>query len=181
VCLEHEPPQDVEIVRNFVIDEGLAPRSLLAGAGFKPLQAAWVKSPGGERCSYRRSSICVRWDRERRTRVNRRRRVITNTVDVETGPWWLVRDEGRGEPVECSIGIWHEGGVTLYQAMTRNEGTCRSDAKGAVQAENIRKDQSTDAGHRGGDVRSRVESAVMELDRRGIVVQSGVGHNRGSG
>ena len=30
----------LEIVRNFTIDEGLAPRSRLAGAGFKPLQAA---------------------------------------------------------------------------------------------------------------------------------------------
>jgi len=41
----------VRIVRNFTIDEGLAPRSRLAGAGFKPLQAAEVKSLGGERCS----------------------------------------------------------------------------------------------------------------------------------
>ena len=38
-------------MRNFTIDEGLAPRSRLAGAGFKPLQAAEVKSLGGERCS----------------------------------------------------------------------------------------------------------------------------------
>ena len=34
-----------------------------------------------------------------------------------------------------------------------------------------REDQSTDAGHRGGEVRSRVEGPVMGLDRRDFVVQ----------
>jgi RNA-directed DNA polymerase len=32
------------------------------------------------------------------------------------------------------------------------------------------KDESTNAGHRGGAVRSREEGSVMELDRRGCVV-----------
>jgi hypothetical protein len=32
------------------------------------------------------------------------------------------------------------------------------------------KGESTDAGHRGGAVRSRGEGSVMELDRRGCVV-----------
>jgi hypothetical protein len=48
--------------------------------------------------------------------------------------------------------------------------TCRSDAKGEVQASDPRKDQSTDAGHRDGAVRSRDEGAVMALDRRGCDV-----------
>jgi hypothetical protein len=60
--------------------------------------------------------------------------------------------------------------VTLIQALVRNVGTCRPDAKGEVQAERIRKGESTDAGHRGGVACSRVESSVMELDRRGDVV-----------
>jgi hypothetical protein len=60
--------------------------------------------------------------------------------------------------------------VTLIQALVRNVGTCRPDAKGEVQAERIRKGESTDAGHRGGVACSRVESSVMELDRRGGVV-----------
>ncbi len=34
-----------------------------------------------------------------------------------------------------------------------------------------RKDQSTDAEHRGGAIRSRDEGCVMELDRRGCGVQ----------
>lgn len=75
----------LEIVRNFTIDEGLAPRSRLAGAGFKPLQAAGVKSLGGERCSKRCGNDRIRWDRERRTQVNRYCRVKTYLDDVEPG------------------------------------------------------------------------------------------------
>ncbi len=109
--------------------------------------------------------------------MNRYCRVITNLDDVETETWPLTRDEGRGKPAEHSTGIWHKGGVTLYQALVRNEGTCRSDVKGAAQSDSLRESQSTDAGHRGGDSRSRVEGSVMELDRRGIVVQFRCGHN----
>jgi len=36
-------------VRNCTEDEGLAPRSRLAGVGFKPPKAALVKSQGSER------------------------------------------------------------------------------------------------------------------------------------
>src|SRR5580704_13769743 len=41
-----------------------------------------------------------------------------------------------------------------------------------------RKDQSTEAEHRGGAVRSRDEGSVMELDRRGCVVQPSPRANR---
>jgi hypothetical protein len=61
--------------------------------------------------------------------------------------------------------------VILIQALVRNVGTCRPDAKEEAQADSIRKGESTDAGHRGGVVRSRVESSVMGLDRRGGVVR----------
>jgi hypothetical protein len=86
------------------------------------------------------------------------------------GPGLLSRDEGWGEPADCPTGARHEGGVTLIQALVRNVGTCRPDAKGEAQAERIRKGESTDAGHRGGVACSRIESSVMELDRRGDVV-----------
>ena len=167
----------LEIVRNFTIDEGLAPRSRLAGADFKPLQAADVKSLGGERCSQRCDFNRIRYEQERRMKVNRRGRVIRYLVDVETGYESGIRDEGRGKPVECSTGIWHKGGVTLDQALVRNEGTCRPDAKGATQPEGLRESLSTNAGHRGGDFRSRVEDSVMGLDRRGIAGQFHYGHN----
>ena len=35
----------------------------------------------------------------------------------------------------------------------------------------LREGQSTDAGHRGGDARSRDEGSVMGLDRRGVVIR----------
>jgi hypothetical protein len=80
-------------------------------------------------------------------------------------------------PVDGPVGIRHIGGMTLIQASVRNLGTCRPDAKGEVQAEGLRKDESTDAGHRGGDVRSRVDGPVMGPDRRGIVIQLYPGDN----
>ena len=75
-------------------------------------------------------------------------------------------------------GIRHEGGVTLNRALVRNVGTCRPDAKGAIQAGGPREDWSTEAGHRGGAARSREEGSVMELDRRGCIVQLWPGGNR---
>ncbi len=63
-----------------------------------------------------------------------------------------------------------EGGVTLDQALMRNVGTCRPDAKGAGRAGNPREAPSTEAGHRGRTARSRDEGAVMALDRRGCGV-----------
>jgi hypothetical protein len=61
--------------------------------------------------------------------------------------------------------------VTLRQAAIRNTGTCRLDAKGATQAAGSREGLSTEAGHRGGDTRSREEGPVMGLDRRGVVIR----------
>jgi hypothetical protein len=53
---------------------------------------------------------------------------------------------------------------------TERENLC-SDAKGEISSGSNREDQSTDAEHRGGAARSRDEGSVMELDRRGCVVQ----------
>ncbi len=78
--------------------------------------------------------------------------------------------QGWAMPADGPIGIRHIGGVTLIQASVRNLGTCRPDEKGEIQAEGLRKDESTDAGHRGGDARSRGEGPVMGLDRRGVIV-----------
>ena len=64
------------------------------------------------------------------------------------------------------------------QALLRNVGTCRPDAKGGAQAGGPRKSQSTDAGHRGGATRSSGEGAVMARERRGCVVQLWTGANR---
>lgn len=61
--------------------------------------------------------------------------------------------------------------MTLIQALVRNLGTCRSDVKGEAQADSLRESQSTNAEHRDGDVRSRGEGSVMELDRRGVIIR----------
>ena len=89
-----------------------------------------------------------------------------------------VPGQDWGMPADGPIGIRHKGGVTLIQALVRNLGTCRLDAKGEIQADRLRKDQSADARHRGGSARSRDEGSVMELDRRGCVVQLWTGTNR---
>jgi hypothetical protein len=62
--------------------------------------------------------------------------------------------------------------VTSIQALMRNVGTCRSDAKGEAQADSFCKGQSTDAEHRDGGARSRDEDLVMRSDRRGVVIRS---------
>ena len=80
-------------------------------------------------------------------------------------------------PADGPTGVRHEGGVTSRQASVRNTETCRPDAKGEIQAVSRRKDLSTDAGHRGGDVRSRGDGSVMGSDRRGIVIQLYFGSN----
>src|SRR4051794_34284543 len=54
-----------------------------------------------------------------------------------------------------------EGGVKPDQALVRNGRTCRLDAKGDVRAGSPRKDQRTDARHRGGAARSRMEGPVI--------------------
>jgi hypothetical protein len=156
---------------------GTAPRSRPAGAGSKPPQAARVKSPRGERC-WKRRKLCRQVGLEEtnaseplmtcRNVFNRRR-----NRDLDFYP----ASKGWGLPADCPTGVRHEGGVTSRQASVRNTGTCRPDAKGETQAVSSREGPSTDAGHRGGDARSRVEGSVMGPDRRGIVIRLYPGGN----
>ena len=98
--------------------------------------------------------------------------------DVETGGKSLTRDKSGGCPDCGPDGIRHEGGVTLNRALARNVGTCRPDAKGEVQMGGPHEDESTEAGHRGGAACNSDEGSVMELERRGCVVQLWPGVNR---
>jgi hypothetical protein len=52
---------------------------------------------------------------------------------IETGLQLLVRDEARGMPADCPSGDRHGGGVSPAQALVRNVGTYRLDAKGDLQ------------------------------------------------
>jgi hypothetical protein len=85
---------------------------------------------------------------------------------METGGKSLTRDESGGCPDYGPDGIRHDGGVTLNRAIARNVGTCRPDAKGAVQAGGPREDWSTNAGHRGGAARSREEGSAGTSGRK---------------
>jgi hypothetical protein len=86
---------------------------------------------------------------------------------VETGGKVVASGRRSGGALEPGpSGTRLGGGVNPDQALLRNAGTCRPDAKGEAQAGGPRKSQSTDAGHRGGAVRSRGEGPVMGLDRR---------------
>ena len=82
-----------------------------------------------------------------------------NIDDVETGEEWSLRDKCGRSLEPGPRGIRLGGGVNPDQALLWNVGTCRPDAKGDVQAGDPRKSQSTDAGHRGGAVRSRDEGS----------------------
>ena len=86
-------------------------------------------------------------------------------------PDFYPASKGWAMPADGPTGVRHEGGVTLRQASIRNTGTCRSDVKGETQAVSHREGLSTEAEHRGGDVRSRAEGPVMGLDRRGVVIR----------
>jgi hypothetical protein len=54
---------------------------------------------------------------------------------IETELQSLARDQARGMPAYCLSGDRHEGGVSPAQALVRNVGTSRLDAKGELQAE----------------------------------------------
>ena len=52
---------------------------------------------------------------------------------IETRLQSLAWDEARGMPVDCPSGDRHKGGVSPAQALVRNVGTYRLDAKGDLQ------------------------------------------------
>jgi hypothetical protein len=54
--------------------------------------------------------------------------------DVETGGGRFSRDRHGSGPESCPRGIRHLDGAKSDQALVWNVRTCRSDAKGAVQA-----------------------------------------------
>jgi hypothetical protein len=99
-------------------------------------------------------------------------------VDVRTEVSGHLGTSLGGDLKPGPSGIRLEGGVTPRQAFAWNVGTCRLDAKGKVQVGRPGEDQTTDARHRGGAARSRVEGLVMRLDRRGSGIRPWQAVNR---
>jgi len=54
---------------------------------------------------------------------------------IETGLQSLARDQARGMPADCPSDDRHQGGASPAQALVRNVGTYRLDAKGELQTE----------------------------------------------
>ena len=61
--------------------------------------------------------------------------------------------------------------MNLNWALVWNVGTCRPDVKGETQVGGPHEGESTDARHGGGPTRSSVEVSVMEMERRGWIIQ----------
>jgi len=57
---------------------------------------------------------------------------------IETELLPLARDRAQGIPAYCPGGDRHKGGVSPAQALVRNVGTYRLDAKGKFQVEDPR-------------------------------------------
>src|SRR3954462_8333953 len=111
-CVTNASPSGL---RSCMEDEGQALRSRLSGAGFKPPQAASVKS----RCR-------ERWGKGRRylsgvDHGDERERTID---DVSQGslatPGAGLSLLGQGWEVPDDTGVRHEGGVTVIRASIRN-------------------------------------------------------------
>ena len=102
--------------------------------GLQPPQAASVKSRGGERCG--KGGTRSRQVRYGKTSESEPPMTCRNTTDgVRTGeecrPW-----DKFGRILETGpCGTRLVGGVSPYQALVWNVGTCRPDAKGDVQVE----------------------------------------------
>ena len=62
-------------------------------------------------------------------------------------------------------GVRCRGGVSLFQALVGNVGTCRLDVKGEFQRSCTPKEESTNARHRGGAARSSDEAIERTLSK----------------
>src|SRR3954453_13310637 len=94
--------------------------------------------------------------------------------DVKTGGSSSFRDQVGGCPEDCPSDIRHGGPAwgrrEAGSGSRRERENLSLRCKGRRPSGSNRKDQSTEAGHRGGAARRREEGSVMELDQRGCSV-----------
>ncbi len=75
-----------------------------------------------------------------------------------------------GLPENCVGGNRYIGGMTLSQAFPGNVRTCDLDGKGNRQVA-VTTSGNTEAGYRDGVARSSVEASVMDVERRGDIIE----------
>jgi hypothetical protein len=156
-------------MREVLVLTKLASRNRLTGVGCKPPQAAWVKSPGRERCG--KGAVQVSGEnRRRRTTVNCRSSVESAQMTSKPGLYVIPGSAWRG-PVYWPCGVRHRGSASLIWAPMLNCGNLRLRCKGKSTSPKGEAD-STDAQPRGGATRSSVEVAVMVMERRDRVILS---------
>src|SRR5215469_12343941 len=83
----------------------------------------------------------------------------------------LPPGSARENPEACPSGIRHVGGREAQPGSCTERENLSLRCQGRRSSGAHRKDQSTKAEHSGGAARRRDEGSVMELDRRGCVVQ----------
>lgn len=91
--------------------------------------------------------------------------------DVKTGSYGLIWDEFGENLISCPSGIRCLDGMTSVLALMWNSGTSRLDAKEKVQVVKAIKDESTNANHWGGTIRSSIEDYESNWSK-GIVLFS---------
>lgn len=115
-------------------DEGRSFGVGCSGAGFKPLQAAAVKSRGGERWSQSVGEYPEQvWVREAKF-LNLCRRVVNHRFVVKTRGVSISWDKLVGHLIDWAGGDRRIGGATLIQASMRNCGNPSLRCEGRSQS-----------------------------------------------
>jgi hypothetical protein len=153
-------------------------RSRLAGGGYKPPQAASVKSRGGERCG--KGALRVRQVWIVKASANEPLLTCRKAVDdIRTGVGKRLRDEPEGYLSTALV----VSGMKRARARSRLlhgtgepvvlESSPAGGGRGGGRASNgrNRERQSTGPGHRGGPSRNSGEAPVMGVERRGRVIR----------
>lgn len=112
--------------------------------------------------------VSVEKTSESKPPMNRRKR----RDDVKTRGKSLLWDQLGGNLFTAQAASGGRGGVSSTQALVWNVGTCVSMPREQLKR-TTRESLSTEAGHRGGAVRSSAEGSVMGLERRGGTAATG--------
>ena len=112
-----------------------------------------------------KDSVSVRLEETSESEPSMKRRNSRDDAKTGSGGYPGISESGVLKP--GSRGIRLEGGVNSRQALGRNVGTCRRNAKEKNQVGEPGKDRWTDVRHRGRATRSSDEGAESALEQRG--------------